>query len=66
MARLRHEIDPLVELSKLDADASFVPAAHIRRDKTRSDLFASVTVGPTDFALAVRSRLNNSPSNKAV
>jgi hypothetical protein len=47
MARLCHEIDPLIELSKLDAEPSLVGAAHIRRDKTRSDLFVSVTIGPT-------------------
>ena len=47
MARLCHEIDPLIELSKLDAELSLVGAAHIGRDKTRSDLFVSVTIGPT-------------------
>ena len=55
MARLCHEIDPLIELSKLDAEPSLVGAAHISRDKTRSY-----------FAPAVGSGLNNSPSNKAI
>ena len=66
MARLCHEIDPLIELSKLDAELSLVGAAHIGRDKTRSDLFVSVTIGPADFALAIRSGLNNSPSNESI
>jgi hypothetical protein len=51
MARLCHQIDPLIELSKLDAEPSLVGAAHI---------------GPTDFAPAVGSGLNNPPSNKSI
>ena len=47
----RHEIDSLVELSNLDAEPSLVGAAHIGRDKTRSDLF--VSVGPSEFAPAI-------------
>jgi hypothetical protein len=66
MARPRHQIDPLVELSELDAEPSLVGAAHIGRDKTRGDLFVSVTIGPIDFAPAIGSGLNNSPSNESI
>jgi hypothetical protein len=48
MARVRHENNPLIELSDLDAEPSFVPATHVCRDDARSDFLIEVSIRPFD------------------
>jgi len=48
MARARQKNNPLIELSDLDAEPSFVLAAHVCSDDAGSDLLIKIAIGPFD------------------
>jgi hypothetical protein len=48
MTRARDENNPLIELSDLDAEPSFMLATHVCCDDARSDFLIKIAIGPLD------------------